>query len=508
MTTRRLIARASLEHLAPTFVAIREREGVSADRPAQVAKELSLVRQREEAGVGELDHVEGQRHDLSDLPFVTVDPVGAKDLDQAVMITRTRSGWRVRYAIADVAAHVTPGGAIDADSWRRGQTIYCPDLRVGLHPPAMSEGFASLLPGQRTKAVVWDMQVGADGSLGLHDVFRAWVRSVRQYSYDDLRAASVDGSLARGDVQAQDFAQLLGEVGAARRAAMDRAGAVSLSKPSQEITSEGGRLQLEFRAGSGIEEDNAQISLMTGIIAAKLMLEAGVGVLRTMPPASHEALARLRHQATALGIDWPPGHSYGDVLRTVDPSSGPGAAFLTAAVVLFRGARWEGFDTAAGLQVPAQHLHGALAAPYAHVTAPLRRLVDRYGTEVCLAYVSGRPTPAWVREAISGIGQTMAGSATLAGRVDRACIDAVEAAVLAPHLGKVFTGVALDNRTVQLSNPAVIARCRGSAVAGQRQRVRLVSAAVDQGAIFEVVTQQAGGVASEEDALRVQAKEA
>ncbi len=474
MTTRRLVARASLAHLSPIFAAIRAREGVSPDRPAAVAKEAVVASERD------LDpHVEDKRIDLTAIPFVTLDPQGARDLDQAVSIVRTRNGWRVRYAIADVGAHVVPGGAIDRDAWERVETVYCPDIRVGLHPPFLAEGFASLLPGQRTKAVVWDMAVATDGSLGLHGLSRAWVRSRTQYAYEDLRG-SLTGAAA-------ELVRLLSEVGTARRTAMDRAGAISLPKPSQVVTSTGTGLHLEFRAGGGVEDDNAQISLMTGMVAARLMIEAGVGVLRTMPPATEEAIARLRRQADAIGVDWPTSRTYAEFLHSIDPSSPRGAAFLAAAVALFRGAKWEHVDIERGVPLTDQPAHGALAAPYAHVTAPLRRLVDRYGTEVCLAYTAGRPVPEWARDGLTKVGEAMAAGAARSGRIDRACVNAVEAAVLAPHLGRVFTGVGLDDRTVQLENPAVVARCAGEVAVGRRQRARLVAADVETGPQFEAL---------------------
>lgn len=478
MPIRRIVARASLAHLEPTFASIRAREGVSADRPAAVAKEVSLVREQREAV-----HVEGERADLTDVPFVTLDPAGSRDLDQALHLAPHGDGWRVRYAIADVGAHVTPGGAIDADTWARAETVYCPDVRVGLHPPAMSEGFASLLPGQVTKAVVWDMSVAADGTPGLFGVRRAWVRSRRQYAYDELRDSP--------PAEAAQLVRELAGLGAARRAAMARAGAITLPKPSQEVTADGGMLRLEFRAATGIEDDNAQVSLLTGMAAARLMLEAGVGVLRTMPPATDEAMARLRRQAAAIGLDWGESEPYAALLARLDPTSARGAAFLTAAVTLFRGARWEPFDAAAGLPVPSQTLHGALAAPYAHVTAPLRRLVDRYGTEVCLAHAAGRPVPGWVRQALPHLGEAMATGVRRGSRVDRACVEAVESAVLAPHLGRVFDGVGLDEDTVQLSEPAVVAHCGGDVAVGRPQRARLVSADLAQGPRFEAVATRA-----------------
>ena len=76
---------------------------------------------------------------------------------------RPGGGYRVRYAIADVAAHVAPGGALEAETWRRGQTVYLPDGNVPLHPHTLSEGAASLLPDDDRAAVVWTIDLDADG---------------------------------------------------------------------------------------------------------------------------------------------------------------------------------------------------------------------------------------------------------------------------------------------------------------------------------------------------------
>ena len=326
----------------------------------------------------------------------------------------------LHYAIADVGAHVVPGGALDRDTRERVETIYCPDKRVGLHPPQMSEGFASLLPGQRTKAVLWTLDVDRDGNLAGFDARRAWVRSRRQYAYHELATSP--------PAEARDLVTALREFGQARRAALRKLGAVTLPRPSQEAVVEDGKVSLEFRASLDVEDDNAQVSLLTGMAAARCMLKAGVGILRTMPAASPEALQRLRRQAAALGMAWPDAWTYVDMLDHLDPGAPRTAAFLTEAGALFRGARWEAFDSARGsaLAVPANTTHGALAAPYAHVTAPLRRLVDRYDAEICLALCAGREVPAWALEALAWIGGVMAAGVGRSQRVDTACVDAVE----------------------------------------------------------------------------------
>jgi exoribonuclease R len=407
------------------------------------------------------------RVDLTQVPFVTLDPPDSQDLDQAMHLERSGAGYRVRYAIADLAAFVLPDGQLDRSLRKRALTIYCPDLRVPLHPTVLSEGAASLLPGQDRPAVVWDFGLDEQGEVEKVTVLRALVRSRARLDYPSEQARLDAGT-------ADEVMQLLVEVGRARSRIERARGGVSLGRPEQEVVgAPGGGWTLAFRAALPLEEHNAQISLMTGMSAAAMMLDAGVGILRTMPAAAPEDLSGLRRRALALGVPWADGVSYPDMLAGLDRTRPATAAFLNAAVGLFRGARWQPFRGAP----PADVVHGAVGAPYAHVTAPLRRLVDRYGTQVCLAVQEGREPPEWVVAALDFLGPVMADGARRASSVDRACTDLVEAAVLAPHVGEEFDGVALDEHTVQLLDPAVVARTDdGGLPVGRPVRVRLVTA--------------------------------
>jgi exoribonuclease R len=132
-----------------------------------------------------------------------------------------------------------------------------------------------------------------------------------------------------------------------------------------------------------------------------------------------------------------------------------------------------------------------VAAPYAHVTAPLRRLVDRFGLLACHALAGGRPVPAWVLAALPELPKIMATSDDLAGQLERRCTDLVEAAVLAHRVGEVFDAVVVDqNRSgvkVQLLDPAVLASAAGEVGLGQAVRVRLAGVDLDQGSVRFVI---------------------
>ena len=111
--------------------------------------------------------------DLTAIPFVTIDPAGATDLDQALAIERDGDGWLVRYAIADLPGFVEPGGAIDSEARLRGQTLYAADGRIPLHPTVISEGAGSLLPGETRGALVWEFRLDATGRPASTTVTRA-----------------------------------------------------------------------------------------------------------------------------------------------------------------------------------------------------------------------------------------------------------------------------------------------------------------------------------------------
>ncbi len=196
-----------------------------------------------------------------------------------------------------------------------------------------------------------------------------------------------------------------------------------------------------------VEDWNAEISLLTGTTAARLMLDAGIGVLRTLPAAGPEAVTALRAVARGLGIEWPAAQTPAELLSALPRDTPAALALRRAATSLLRGAGYTAFDTAAGAPPPADPGHAGIGATYAHVTAPLRRLVDRFGTEVCLAVTAGAAVPDWLRAALPALPGTMAASDAVAGAVGRACVDRTEAALLADRVGAEFDVVVLRAST-------------------------------------------------------------
>jgi len=454
----------------PDFAAVRAEFALpDAFPPAVLAEASRAAAQSPGPGPG--------RRDATDVELVTIDPPGSKDLDQALGVVRRGPGFRVHYAIADLGAAVAPGGALDAEVRRRGQTIYLPDGSVPLHPPALSEDAASLLADGPRPAVLWTFDLDAAGDVVTVDVGRAVVRSRARLDYAvvqaDLDAGRLHPALAA-----------LAELGGLRRAHAVRRGAIELELPEQEVVPDGaGGWTVRVRRRLDVEVWNAEISLLTGMAAARMMLDAGVGLLRTLPAPDADAMAAFRRTAHGLGFDWPEGTSVAELLARLPADTPSALALRRAATTLLRGAGYAAFDRATGTGPPHDPGHGGIGAPYAHVTAPLRRLVDRFATEVCLAVAAGEELPGWLRAALPALPEAMADSDALAGRVDRACVDRTEAALLSGSVGREFDAVVLragqaegEAGEVYVPDPPVLARCTGDLTAGAVVRVRLTTA--------------------------------
>ena len=490
--------------------------------------------------------------DARDLELVTIDPPGSMDLDQAVLLERlpaqadhaAQAGaaageagaaqepaatYRVHYAIASLATFVTPGGALDAELRRRGETIYAPDAATPLHPEVLSHGAASLLQGAERPACLWTIDLDERGEVVSARVERALVRSRARLSYAQVQAA-IDGQSALPQEAPADLPELLAEIGRLRLEREAARGGISMTTPEQvvevteaaEATEVPGAVspaadpdsaerpgpagyRLAYRVPVPAEQYNAQISLLTGMCAARIMVECGVGILRTLPPARPEDYARLRRVAAALGIDWPAAQSYPELVRGLDHAIPAHAAFLEQAMSLFRGSGYLAFGVG-GVGVPAdddasdseEAVHSAIAARYAHVTAPLRRLVDRYGEEVCIAACAQAPVPEWVLQALPDLPGVMEQTGKRARAIGRGALTALEALVLRGHEGEVFDGVITSERDgrgeLVLAEPAVVTEIRagkrasdGGLPVGERVRVRLLSADPASGIRFQLL---------------------
>ena len=525
--------------VARTLDALRAHYEVPTDFPPEALAEAESAAGAWTQGGPARLLADGAR-DARDLDLVTIDPPGSMDLDQAVLLERlsaqadqagatagggpeSEAAYRVHYAIASLATFVTPGGALDAELRRRGETIYAPDVATPLHPEVLSHGAASLLEDVERPACLWTIDLDDRGEVVSAHVERALVRSRARLTYAQVQAA-IDGEGTLPQEAPADLPKLLAEIGRLRLEREAARGGISMTTPEQvvEVTEAAEAAEsmgdsepagvpgpagyrLAYRVPVPAEQYNAQISLLTGMCAARIMVDSGVGILRTLPPARPEDYARLRRVAAALGIDWPAAQPYPELVRSLDHAVPAHAAFMEQAMSLFRGSGYLAFGVG-GVGVPAEDeasdveeaVHSAIAARYAHVTAPLRRLVDRYGEEVCIAACAQAPVPEWVLQALPDLPDVMEQTGKRARAIGRGALTALEALVLRGHEGEVFDGVITSERDgrgeLVLVEPAVVTEIRagknasdGGLPVGERVRVRLLSADPTTGIRFQLL---------------------
>ncbi len=244
--------------------------------------------------------------------------------------------------------------------------------------------------------------------------------------------------------------------------------------PEQELVDVDGQWELRFDPRLPSEDVNAGLSLATNMAVADALLAAHTGLFRVMAAPTEGAVRRLRQTARAFGLSWPAEQSLADFQRSLPTDEPRAAAFLIAVRRAGGGASYEPYRPG---ETP---WHAAMAATYAHATAPLRRLADRYVIEAMLAIANGRAVPDEIAAAFVDLPAAMAKGEQRANSVDRAVIDMAEAVLLSGRVGDVFDAVVVDEDqrgvVVQVVEPAVMARVSANRVEpGDPVRVKLVA---------------------------------
>ena len=442
--------------LAEGLTAIREQYKVPATFPPHV----------EEAAATAAERAPSEHADRTAMAFVTLDPGSSTDLDQSFAIERAGADLLLHYAIADTAWFIRDGDPLDTEAWTRGTTCYLPDGKASLYPRALSESAASLLPDGERPAVVFTVRIDPSGEVNLDGAVRARIRSRAKLAYESVQPA--------------DLPDGFHELAACIAAAEDKRGAARVDPPQQEVERDAaGHYTLLLRPQLPAELANAALSLATNMAVADALYAAGTGLFRVMAPPDDRAVLRLRGTAKAFGLDWPAAIVLGDFEKGLDPLNPRHAAFMLAARRTGNGASYVPFRPGV------KPWHAAMAATYCHMTAPLRRLADRYVVRAALEVANGRPVPPEVTAAFEKLPAVMARADARDGQIDRAVIDMAEATVLSGREGMSFAAVVTDlgderhggGARIQLCDQPIVARVTAhGAMPGTAIQVRLLSA--------------------------------
>lgn len=224
------------------------------------------------------------------------------------------------------------------------------------------------------------------------------------------------------------------------------------------------------------------LSLATNLAIADALLAHHTGLFRVMAEPTERAIASLRRTAEAFEIAWPPDVTFKTFERTLDQHDPRQAALMLAIRRAGQGASY------APWQDGVLPWHSAMGATYAHATAPLRRLADRYVVRAALEIANGGAIPMVVSEVFEKLPFAMARADALDARVNRAVVDLAEALLLAGQEGALFSAIVtdVDERwaRIQLRELAIVARVSAIGLRpGDALRIRLLKADVEARAV-------------------------
>ncbi len=330
------------------------------------------------------------REDLRDVPLVTIDGEDARDFDDAVFCEREGRGFRLVVAIADVSAYVLPGSALDAEAYRRGNSVYFPNHVIPMLPEILSNGLCSINPGVDWLCVACEMHIGAGGRIRDYRFFRATMRSHARFTYTEVAAMLADKD---ADLQQRHAALLprLRDLHALysilHRARIAR-GAVDFELPETRIIYDAQRRidRIEPLVRNDAHRLIEECMLAANVSAADLLSRKKKAVpFRVHAGPTAEKLAALREFLSELGLDLgggdePSAHDYTRLLQSVE---GRPEARLVHTVMLR--------SLSQAIYTPENTGHFALGYPsYAHFTSPIRRYPDLLVHRAIMELVEGR----------------------------------------------------------------------------------------------------------------------
>ena len=370
------------------------------------------------------------RRDLRDGGFVTIDPVDARDHDDAVRVQRrSAGGWRLQVAIADVAQWVPLASAMDREAYRRGNSVYFPEQSIPMLPERLSSDLCSLRPGEDRLAVVVELDFDARAGLVGRRVDEAVICSRARLAYEeaDPVVAGHDGRHPQ--------AETLVSLGALARALYRRRRSRSVNFDIPEPVFSWGKdgrpvdvqPALRTSAHRGVEE----AMLAANRAVASLLVEAGVATVHRVheaPTPEDEKL--LRERLDALGL-------LGDGGDGKLDSSG-----LSAALRRARGHPAEAALRSTMLRAMRQARyapeglgHFALGfADYLHFTSPIRRYADLSVHRALKELLAGAPGTGSTREC-ARVAARSSFRERLSVSAERERADLARCALLSRHLG-------------------------------------------------------------------------
>ena len=391
------------------------------------------------------------RRDLTQMPFVTIDGVDARDFDDAVYAEPSdHGGWRLMVAIADVSHYVRPGSALDQEAQLRGNSVYFPDRVIPMLPESISNGLCSLRPHEDRATMVADMIIDRNGQRQSFTIERAIITSHARLTYDQVQAVC-DGTLDEADC-AVPHGALHSLFGAWRALTIDREKRAPLAlnlKERRVIMAENNTpIRIEQRSQNEAQRMIEDFMITANVAAADRLIAAKkLCVFRVHDRPDPKKTASLTQLAHSIGTHF----TVGQVLRPCHFNQILQAADGTADMITINEAVLR-IQAKANYSIDNIGHFGLALRNYTHFTSPIRRYADLLVHRALndLATKSGQPKdglgsilPDQIAEICRHISETEANSAA----AERRTIDRFAATLFESRLGETVDGVIVATTT-------------------------------------------------------------
>ncbi len=353
----------------------------------------AVLKEAAKTGDGVLAEEWKGRRDLTKLKAVTIDGADAKDLDDAISIEKTKTGYRLAVHIADVGYYVPEGSLLDQEALKRGTSVYLVDRVVPMLPPKLSNGICSLNAGENRLAMSVMMELNEKGRVVTHEITPSVIKVTKRMTYDDVRGILEDedkGLLKKYQDFVPEF-KIMAELAEILHTKRLLRGAIDFNFPEYKVVLDkrGKPIEITKRYRTIAEGIIEEFMLLTNETIAEQMfwLEAPF-IYRLHEDPTLESVADLNDFLHNLGyhVKVTDGEvsprNFQAVIRKV---SGEPEERLVNTVILrsMKHARYS--DDCLG--------HFGLAAKYyGHFTAPIRRYPDLAIHRIIREYLLGKPT--------------------------------------------------------------------------------------------------------------------
>ena len=385
------------------------------------------------------------REDLRDMPLVTIDPVDARDRDDACLAhadddPKNPGGFVIWVAIADVAHYVRPGSALDREARKRGNSTYFPDRVVPMLPDRLSGDLCSLHEGVPRACMAVRMVINAEGQKIGHRFVRGLMRSVASLNYQEVQDG-IDGQPNEKVAPLVDpvLKPLFAAYGALKRARAVRQ-PLDLDLPERQIilSDEGKVTSVAFKDRLDAHKLIEEFMVLANVAAAEELIRLRTPQLfRVHEEPNPDKIAALRETAQASGFNL----AKGQVLQTRHLNSLLAAAEGTEFDELINMSTLRSMTQAYYSPENFSHFGLALKA-YAHFTSPIRRYSDLIVHRALItAHGWGRDgLSAEELERLDDIAKHISETERRSMMAERDTTDRYLAAYLSERVGESFTG--------------------------------------------------------------------